>query len=869
MFLNTHKRSRLIAISLMLAGVLVLVLGFTAQSAVAQSPLHPTFQLLDADGEHVLTAGNPVSTMKTCGQCHDTEFITAHNFHADVGFSDLTEAGETGSGRDWDTSVGLFGKWDPIIYRYLSPDGDTLDDLTTSEWIQTYGLRHAGGGPAEEEGVEHNCFLCHITNPDNQARIDALLAGDFEWAATATLLGTDAVSHSNGEYIWNETAFDEQGELQMAVVGIHDPSDANCGQCHGTVHVENTPIALSGCEDNGYSTSTTGQIMTAQRIDDTGMNIQDKDGHAYAWDVHMERRVECVDCHYSLNNPVYTSGSGSFSLDHLDYDPRRVELGEYITQPNHEFARGESAQSTVSPETKGTMRRCEGCHNVENSHDWLPYIDTHMNAMVCESCHIPEINNAAYQQVDWTVIETDASAETICRGVEGDTGTINDLITGYAPVLMQRQNEDGTVKLAPYNLITSWFWVHGDPERPVRQEDLEAVFLDGDGYTADVIAAFDADDSGSINRNELKLDTDEKVSFIAGKLADLGLENLRIVGEIQPYSISHNVIEGQLATSDCTACHSDTSRVTEAIELASYVPGDITPTFILDTNTINTGDIYQTEDGSLYYQPYHIEEGVYVFGHNNVSWVDWAGAIMVLGVLGAITGHGGLRVWYTYKHPQPKNETKRIDMYTLYERIWHWLQTLAILILAFTGLIIHKPEMFGIFGFKGVVYVHNIVAAVLVANAALALFYNVVSGDIQRFVPEPKGFFNQMVLQAKFYLNGIFKGEEHPFEKTQKKRLNVLQKITYLGILNVLLPLQIITGAMMWGVSRWPQIAESLGGLPFLAPFHTLVAWTFVSFIIAHVYLTTTGHTPMAGIKSMIVGWDEVEVHSHGHEEEE
>jgi thiosulfate reductase cytochrome b subunit len=55
--------------------------------------------------------------------------------------------------------------------------------------------------------------------------------------------------------------------------------------------------------------------------------------------------------------------------------------------------------------------------------------------------------------------------------------------------------------------------------------------------------------------------------------------------------------------------------------------------------------------------------------------------------------------------------------------------------------------------------------------------------------------------------------------------------------------------------------------LPFLAPFHTLVAWTFGSFIIMHVYLTTTGHTPLAGIKSMIMGWDEVEVHPHTQEE--
>jgi thiosulfate reductase cytochrome b subunit len=117
-----------------------------------------------------------------------------------------------------------------------------------------------------------------------------------------------------------------------------------------------------------------------------------------------------------------------------------------------------------------------------------------------------------------------------------------------------------------------------------------------------------------------------------------------------------------------------------------------------------------------------------------------------------------------------------------------------------------------------------------------------------------------MITQAKFYVGGIFKGEEHPFEKTAHKKLNPLQQITYFGILNVLLPLQGITGILIWGAQRWPNIAESLGGLPFLAPLHTLVAWLFASFIVAHVYLTTTGHTPTAGIQAMMMGWEEVEV---------
>ena len=38
-------------------------------------------------------------------------------------------------------------------------------------------------------------------------------------------------------------------------------------------------------------------------------------------------------------------------------------------------------------------------------------------------------------------------------------------------------------------------------------------------------------------------------------------------------------------------------------------------------------------------------------------------------------------------------------MYTVYERLWHWLQTAAIMALIFTGLIIHRPELFGLFDF--------------------------------------------------------------------------------------------------------------------------------------------------------------------------
>ncbi len=72
---------------------------------------------------------------------------------------------------------------------------------------------------------------------------------------------------------------------------------------------------------------------------------------------------------------------------------------------------------------------------------------------------------------------------------------------------MPRQNLEGEATLAPYNLATSWYWVSGDPPRPVRQEDLTAAWLDGDTYHTDVLAAFDQDGDKNLSSTELRIDT--------------------------------------------------------------------------------------------------------------------------------------------------------------------------------------------------------------------------------------------------------------------------------------------------------------------------------------------------------------------------
>lgn len=856
---------------------------------------HPDFALLDADRVNVLVSGRPVSTMQSCGQCHDTGFIASHAFHADLGLSSYAA---TGSG--WDASPGLFGRWDPLRYRYLSQPGDERLDLSTAGWLMANADRVVGGGPATTSRggqpltalatraddpetsilaaggerapwnwsasgtLEMDCFLCHLEKPDLAARSAAIRAGRFGDATTATLSGLGIVQAGAPGWVWDRAAFNAEGQVRGNRLGIQDPTNANCAACHGQVHTAgDQPLQLSACDLDDPQTATTGQVVSPQRINASGVNLAGKAGLRRAWDVHAERQLQCTDCHHALNNPAHTRAEGGRNPAHLRYDPRTLEINEYLKRPDHQFARGQSAQVHVAPESKGTMRRCEHCHDAATSHEaWLPYVQTHMQALACESCHIPTMHAPAIQSFDWTVVTADGGPVRQCRGVDGPPEDLRSLVTGFDPVLLKRTNIDGASLLAPYNLATTFYWVYDDAQgrkRPVRLVDLRAAFQADGAYVPDIVTAFDADRDGALAPAELRIDSPAKAAAVQARLAGLGLQQPRIEGRVQPFSINHNVTRGEHAVNDCRACHDAGSRVTQGMQLAAFAP--VLPVFDAGDNVASTGELVRRDDGALYYQPSPARDGLYVFGVSRVAWVDQVGALAFIATLLGVAGHGALRYLAYRRRPHGHEATRRVHMYDAYRRFWHWLQAISIVALLLTGLVIHRPDLFGALSFRGVVALHNVLAAILVINAALSLFYHLATERMREYIPRPYGFFDDAIRQTTYYVSGIFKGEPHPFKKTPEDRMNPIQKLTYFGILNVLLPLQIITGALMWGVQEWPAMAGALGGLPVLAPFHALLAWLFGCFIVGHVYLTTTGATPLEAIRGMVTGYEEVEAH--------
>ena len=782
-----------LAITFGAAGLLAQETAPAAAPEPAEPSFHPLFPLLDANGVSVLTSGEPASTLKTCGECHDTTFIAGHSPHAE--YSRLT-------------------------FSDLIPIADPANMPTVAS--------------------EMNCFLCHTTNPDNAARIAQLEAGDSLWANSATLLNSGVITRGeDGSWTWNADAFDAEGNVLASVLSPHEPQPENCGACHGLVQTDPlVPVGLTSLDASLRNTYTMGQVFSPDRISESALNLADKDDLYRSWDVHAERLVACADCHHSLNNPNYDEPS---ELEHLSYDPRRLDFADYLQRPLHQWAgEGDSEQT------------CTSCHTATASHSvWLPYVDRHLSVVACETCHVPAIYAPALQTIDWTVVGLDGEPRREYRGVDGALDE-TALINSFTPVILS----DAEGALTPYNLVTKYYWVYGESNVPITASEVSAAWLENGTYAPDILTAFDADASGALDAHELMLDTAAKIDLIAARLAARGFENARIVGDVIPYALHHNVAYGEWATRDCQTCHANDSRIAVPMVLSNRTPNGVTPTFIGGSSPTGTISL---SDGVTSFAPDAADR--YILGHDSVALIDTLGALMFVGVLFALAVHGGVRYLSARRRVPTQPELRKVYMYSVYERQWHWLQTVVILGMLFTGLIIHKPEIFGAFSFAYVVQVHNVFAAILVINAALAAFYHFTTGEIRQFLPRPYGFFDQAFMQAKFYLRGIFKGEEHPFEKSRDRKMNPLQQLTYLAILNVLLPLQIITGILMWGAQQWQDVAVRLGGLPFLAPFHTLIAWLFASFIVAHVYLTTTGHKPLAGIESMITGWDKIETH--------
>ena len=198
----------------------------------------------------------------------------------------------------------------------------------------------------------------------------------------------------------------------------------------------------------------------------------------------------------------------------------------------------------------------------------------------------------------------------------------------------------------------------------------------------------------------------------------------------------------------------------------------------------------------------------------------------------------------------------KVYIYRSFERFWHWMQALIIFFLAMTGFEIHGSISF--FGYQNAVKYHNIAAYAFIILIVFAIFWHFATGEWRQYIPTVKN----LKAQLNYYLLGIFSNAPHPTRKTVLSKLNPLQKLVYLALKILVIPTMMISG-LLYMFYHYPQnggiVGMNIDSVEVIALFHTAGAFLLVAFIIAHLYLITTGTTVTSNLKAMITGYEELE----------
>lgn len=304
----------------------------------------------------------PLSTRKTCGQCHDYDKI-ASGWHFNMS---STNAAAGRMAEPWFLIDPVSGSQIPMSLRdWQGTYTPGQLGLTAWEWTSTFGRHlpggdiadpadlYAEGGPAARWDVsgplEINCFACHSQSHayDHSEWVRLIQRQNFRWAMTGALglgeiqgMGSrvpgywDALRGLNKDdkvyavpphVVYDKRQFDAKNR---AVLDVGKPRSENCLNCHSASQA--------------------------------GMPHKDIDG-----DVHLRAGMTCTDCH----------GNGE----------------------DHKIARGTESEMACHMDKTRATASCVGCHMGSDTvkagrhgaplpkHVGIPV--SHFKDLTCTACH--------------------------------------------------------------------------------------------------------------------------------------------------------------------------------------------------------------------------------------------------------------------------------------------------------------------------------------------------------------------------------------------------------------------------------------------------------------------------------------------------
>lgn len=201
-------------------------------------------------------------------------------------------------------------------------------------------------------------------------------------------------------------------------------------------------------------------------------------------------------------------------------------------------------------------------------------------------------------------------------------------------------------------------------------------------------------------------------------------------------------------------------------------------------------------------------------------------------------------------------------LYPVWLRLWHVLNAVLFIVLIVTGVSMQysdKDSAAILVSFGRAVKWHNIAAVILTINYIIFVTGNLLTSNGKYYRLKKDEVGKNLIVQMKFYANGMFKGEHHPFPVTEERKFNPLQKFTYVLAMYFGMPLLIISGIGL----LFPEITVrnffGVSGLIYTDILHITMGFLLSIFMLIHIYTCTLGSTPTTLFRGMITGYHSAE----------
>lgn len=421
---------------------------------------------------------------------------------------------------------------------------------------------------------------------------------------------------------------------------------------------------------------------------------------------------------------------------------------------------------------------CLACHNAVQTHRWLPQQQLHFNYLECTACH-----------------------------------ALNASIGLLFYMVDKKDNSRGKL---------------------LRYEELEPFIEQGKTGLADTL---DSDGDKKLSEKELH-------SFLQ-RLHEKGVPEATLEARVLVLQPSHDFTSKGEKTKDCMLCHSSDASFYSKILLEIPEKDGRFTTLPMDRAVLARfgqrpffDDLYLLGESKI--QRKDLEEVAAALKRIGFKWIDLAGSLMVLFCLAGVSVHAGL-MFLTRKLRRRPRSRKDAEPMPVTISCWHWLHGLCVVILVATAIHLRLPDIAPIFAtFLNAVNFHNLAAAILIVDYVFWLSYHFWKKEFKaRFLVSPSDFFRDTSAMLHYYGYLIFVGEGNPLIERDYYPFDPLERSFFLTMMLLFLPLQMLTGVLLYDVNTMMPIIRVLGGLRVVDAAHLLFAYILICCVIIHLYFHT------------------------------